>query len=197
MPHCRFLPFLISMKTIIIVAMTRSRVIGKDGRIPWHDSDDLKHFKKVTTGHAVIMGRKTFDSIGRPLPGRRNVVITRNTETPKRRNAETDAAQAAIRNPQSPTPNPAAATLDYVRSLDEALELCRRRNEERAFIIGGGQIYRRALPIADEMIVTWIDRPDIEGDTFFPEWDAECWTVTPAGDGTPSFAVEYRRRRGQ
>jgi dihydrofolate reductase len=179
------------MKTIIIVAMTRSRVIGKDGRIPWHDSDDLKHFKKATTGHAVIMGRKTFDSIGRPLPGRRNIVITRNAETPKRRNAETDAA--AIPKPQSPIPNPPSAALDYVHSLDEALELCRRRSEERAFIIGGGQIYKQALPLADELIVTWIDHPEVIGDTFFPEWSAEEWESVAEADGSFPRAAVYRR----
>jgi len=180
------------MKTIIIVAMTRSRVIGNNGRIPWHDSDDLKHFKKVTTGHAVIMGRKTFDSIGRPLPGRRNIVISRNAETPKRRDAERDAA--AIPNPQSPIPNLPSQALDYVRSLDEALELCRRRSEERAFIIGGGQIYARALPLADEMIVTWIDRPEVVGDTFFPEWNAEEWEAVPEVDSAFPRAAVYRRR---
>lgn len=180
------------MRVVIIVAMTRSRVIGKDGRIPWHDSEDLKHFKRVTTGHAVVMGRKTFDSIGRLLPGRRNIVITRNAETPKRREAETDAA--AIPNPQSPIPNHAAASLDYVHSLDEALELCRRRNEERAFIIGGGQLYQQVLPIADEMIVTWIDRPDISGDTFFPDWDPSQWTMDAGADKEFPRALTYQRR---
>jgi dihydrofolate reductase len=170
------------MKTIIIVAMTRDRVIGKDGRIPWRDSDDLKHFKRVTTGHAVIMGRKTFESIGKPLPGRRNVVLTRgeNAETPKRRNAE-------IGN--------TAGTLDFVGSLDEGLRLCRERNEEKTFIIGGGQIYAQALAITDEMIVTWVDGEGIFGDTFFPEWDSAEWAEGPAGDPDFPRAITYRRRR--
>jgi dihydrofolate reductase len=162
------------MKTIIIVAMTRDRVIGKDGRIPWHDSDDLKHFKRVTTGHAVIMGRKTFESIGKPLLGRRNIVLTRGE------NAETGNA---------------AGTLDYVHSLEEALRLCRERNEEKAFIVGGGQIYAQALAIADEMIVTWVEGEDISGDTFFPEWDSAEWTEAPLTDPAFPRAFTYRRKR--
>jgi dihydrofolate reductase len=170
------------MKTIIIVAMTRDRVIGKDGRIPWHDSEDLKHFKRVTTGHAVIMGRKTFESIGKPLPGRRNIVLTRggNAETPKCRNAEFGNA---------------AGSLDFVGSLDEGLRLCRKRNEEKAFIVGGGQVYAQALAIADEMIVTWVGGENISGDTFFPEWDLAEWTEAPPTDPTFPRAITYRRGR--
>jgi dihydrofolate reductase len=185
------------MKTIIIVAMTRNRVIGNTGRIPWHDSEDLKHFKRVTTGHAVIMGRKTFEAIGKPLPGRRNIVITRraNAETPEFRNAETDAGPA-VRTEGGALPSVVApqAGVDFVSSLDNALRLCRERNEEKAFVIGGGQIYALALPIVDEMIVTWVDGDDIAGDTFFPEWKPERWVQAPPTD--PSFprAITYRRR---
>ncbi|HVP11176.1 MAG TPA: dihydrofolate reductase [Phycisphaerae bacterium] len=176
------------MKTIIIVAMTRKRVIGKAGRIPWHDSEDLKHFKQVTTGHAVIMGRKTFESVGKVLPGRRNIVVTR------RANADAGAGFAAqAESGVLPSAAGPPAPLDFVHSLDEALDLCRRRNEEKAFIIGGGQIYALALPVADEMIVTWIDRDDITGDTLFPEWDAHQWVeTTPLAHAFPR-AITYRR----
>ena len=173
------------MKTIIIVAMTRNRVIGKAGRIPWHDAEDLKHFKRLTTGHAVIMGRKTFESIGKPLSGRRNIVVTRKLKI-ENRESKVEGGDA----------NSAGYGVDIVHSLDEALQLCRQRNEERAFIIGGGQIYAQALPLADEMIVTWIERDDITGDTFFQEWDPAQWIEVPPPDTGFPRAVCYRRADG-
>jgi dihydrofolate reductase len=176
------------MKVVIIVAMARNRVIGNAGRIPWHDSEDLKHFKRITTDHAVIMGRKTYESIGKPLPGRRNIVITRQSKIENRESkVEGRAAPAGPNAPQAP--------LDAAHSLDEALRLCRERSEEKAFIIGGGQIYAQALPFADEMIVTWIDRDDIAGDTLFPDWDPAQWTAASPSDSAFPRAVTYRRRR--
>ena len=169
------------MKTIIIVAMTAERVIGKDGRIPWHDPQDLRHFKRTTMGHAVIMGRKTFESMGKPLPGRRNIVITKNP------NYAPAKLAAPIANRQS--------SIDVVHSLDEALQLCRQRNEERAFIIGGRQVYEQALPIADEMIVTTIARDGISGDTYFPAWDPGQWQATPTERDAPPNVAGYRRVR--
>jgi len=169
------------MKTIIIVAMTKDRVIGMAGRVPWHDSEDLKHFKRTTTGHAIVMGRKTFESIGKPLPGRRNIVITRNPDY-------------GPPGPRPPTPDP-QSSIDIVHSVDDALKLCRRRNEEKAFIVGGGQIYEQALPVADEMVITQIDRDDIAGDTFFPKWNPNDWEVIPTdGDAVVNVAC-YRRTR--
>jgi dihydrofolate reductase len=164
------------MKTIIIVAMTKDRVIGRGGAIPWREPEDLKHFKRVTTGHALIMGRKTYESIGKPLPDRRNVVITRNESYSPQR-------------PESRVP------VDVVHSLDEAFALCRSRNEEKAFIIGGGQIYERALPLADELIVTCIDRDDVVGDTFFPEWNAADWTQAAETTAGQLRVVTYRRAK--
>ena len=148
------------MRIIIIAAMTKDRVIGKDGGVPWHEPEDLRHFKRTTTGHAVIMGRKTFESIGRALPDRRNVVITSNP---------------AYRLPESSTAD-SQSSIVTVGSLDEALEWCRRRNEEKTFIVGGGQIYAQAMGIADEMILTHIDGDDIAGDTYFPAWNDDDWS---------------------
>lgn len=148
------------MRIIIIAAMTKDRVIGKDGGVPWHEPEDLRHFKRTTTGHAVIMGRKTFESIGRALPDRRNIIITSNP---------------AYRLPESSTAD-SQSSIVTVGSLDEALELCRRRNEEKAFIVGGGQIYGQAMGIADEMILTHIDGDDISGDTYFPTWNDDDWS---------------------
>ena len=128
------------MKLAIIVAVARNRVIGKGGKLPWHISEDLRRFKRLTTGHAVLMGRKTFESIGRPLPNRRNVVI-------------------------SSTPQAGAETY---RSISEALEAL--QNQEKVFVIGGGQLYARLLDSADELYLTLVDR-DVEGDTFFPLYE--------------------------
>ena len=128
------------MKLAIIVAIAHNRVIGKDGKLPWHISEDLKHFKRLTTGHAVLMGRKTFESIGRPLPNRRNVVI-------------------------SSTPQPGVETY---RSIPEALEAL--KDQEKVFVIGGGQLYACLLDSVEELYLTLVDK-NIEGDTFFPPYE--------------------------
>lgn len=128
------------MKLALIVAVARNRVIGKGGKLPWHISEDLKRFKRLTTGHTVLMGRKTFESIGRPLPNRRNVVI-------------------------SSTPQPGVETY---RSVTEALEAL--KDEEKIFVMGGGQLYACLLDSADELYLTLVDK-DVEGDTFFPPYE--------------------------
>lgn len=182
------------MKTItIIAAMTRSRVIGKDGQVPWHEPEDLKHFKRTTTGHAVIMGRKTFESVGKPLPGRRNIVITRNVnyELPAAAKAQANPAGAGRADPSGPD---LSTTIDVVHSLDEALQLCRHRNEERAFVIGGAQIYEQALAVADELIITEIDHDDVVGDTHFPVWDPGQWRPAEFPTDAPLRIVRYVRK---
>ncbi|RPH29407.1 dihydrofolate reductase [bacterium] len=128
------------MKLALIVAVAHNRVIGKGGKLPWHISEDLKRFKRLTTGHAVLMGRRTFESIGRPLPNRRNVVI-------------------------SSTAQPGVETYGAVPEALEALQ-----NEERVFVIGGGQLYACLLDSADELYLTLVDK-DVEGDTFFPPYE--------------------------
>lgn len=137
-------------KTIsIIVAMSENRVIGRGGDLPWHISADLKRFRHITTGHSIIMGRKTYDSIGRPLPNRRSIIISRD---------------GAI----------ARKGAEVVTSLDAALSLT--ADEEEAFIIGGSSIYKLALPLADKLYVTQI-HAQVDGDVYFPDIDQCEWTI--------------------
>lgn len=175
------------MKIIVIVAMTPERVIGRAGAIPWRDPEDLRHFKRTTLGHAVVMGRKTYESLGRPLPGRRNVVITRNREYRVGDVGDETHVRAENAGEQSET------RVDIVHSLEAALGLCRRRGEEKAFVIGGAEIYALALPIADEMIVTHIDRDDLAGDAYFPAFRTEDWTAEPGSSERDLRIVRYRR----
>lgn len=132
----------------IIVAFDHNRLIGRDNGLPWRLSFDLQRFKRLTTGHAVVMGRKTHESIGRPLPNRLNVVVTR---------------QAAYR----------AEGCTVVHSLDDALEAC--RDQEEVFIIGGASIYAEAMPLANRLYLTRVDAA-LEGDAWFPELDLSGWT---------------------
>lgn len=148
--------------------MTQDGLIGRNGGLPWHEPADLKHFKSVTMGHAIIMGRRTYDSIGKPLPGRRNIVIS-SRETPP--------------------------GVDGVKSLSAALDLCRTRGEAIAFVIGGARVFADALPLVDEMIVTWIDQPGLTGDTYFPEWNRDEWTEGESSVLSPTArVVNYVRR---
>ena len=133
----------------LIVAVSENGVIGKDGRVPWRLSADLKHFKQVTMGHHLILGRVTYESIGKPLPGRKMVIVTRNPEY--------EAPGCVV-----------------VNSLDEALELARKAQETEAFIGGGTSIYTEALPYTDRMYYTQV-HAEVEGDTYFPEFDVEQW----------------------
>lgn len=129
------------MKIILIAAMAKNRVIGRGNGIPWYIPSELQRFKSLTMGHTLIMGRKTFESIGRPLPGRKTIIVTRNPEY--------RAAGCAV-----------------ATSLNAALALC--PETETIFIAGGGEIYREALPLADAIYLTVLDR-EVEGDTLFPE----------------------------
>ena len=151
----------------MIVARARNGVIGGGNKMLWHVPEDFAHFKKTTMGHPIVMGRKTWESIGRPLPGRRNVVITRQADY-EAKGAET------------------------VPSLAAAFETLGAENG--IFVIGGGQIYREALPQADRVWVTLIDR-DFEGDTTFPELSESEWKKTvikvlPPNDRR-DFSVEF------
>ncbi|MEE4196449.1 MAG: dihydrofolate reductase [Bacteroidales bacterium] len=133
----------------IIVAVAENNVIGKDNRLIWHLPRDLKHFKETTTGHYIIMGRKTFESNGRPLPNRTNVIISR---------AKDYHAEGCI----------------VVHSLEEALR--KAQDDSEAFIIGGGKIYELALPLVDRIYLTKIHH-SFEGDTFFPEINRDEWEL--------------------
>ena len=139
------------MRISAIVAMANNRVIGKDNDIPWYLPADLKYFKKITLGHHIIMGRKCFDSIGRPLPKRTNVIVTRN-------------------------PFYVSSGCLVTHSLEEALEVAEENHETEAFIIGGAQIYELAMPIIDRLYLTEVDI-EVSGDVLFPELDMEDWTL--------------------
>lgn len=156
------------MTRIIMAAVAENGVIGRNNTLPWHFPEDLRMFKRETSGHAVIMGRKTFDSIGRkPLPKRLNIVLSR-----------------------SPCPSTAPAVI-FVRSLTEAFEKC--AGYERVFILGGAEVYRQALDVADEMWITRIPG-DYEGDAFFPEHPVGAgWELTSREQGETVSFLRYRR----
>lgn len=141
------------MHLSMIVAQGKNRVIGVDGDLPWHLSEDLKYFKKTTMGKPIIMGRKTYDSIGRPLPGRPNIVITRN-----------DSFQAE--------------NVDICSTIEEAVNLGKKYaaelDKKEVMIIGGAQIYATALPHATRLYITEVDLAP-EGDAYFPEFDKADW----------------------
>jgi dihydrofolate reductase len=158
----------------LVAAVARGGVIGRDGTIPWRIPADLRRFRELTTGHAVVMGRRTWDSLPdrfRPLPDRRNVVVTRSPDW-----ADDGAERAA--------------------SLEDAFE--KLRDEPRVFVVGGGELYAEALPLADELLLTELDA-DVDGDTFFPDWDRAAFEEVAreqhtSADGVPFAFVRYVRR---
>ena len=155
----------------MIVARSRNHVIGRDNQMPWKISADLQFFKRVTMGHPVIMGRKTWESIGRPLPGRRNIVVSRNANYP-------------------------LAGGELVRSRDEALKSLSEFS--RVFVIGGEQLFTQAFDKADRLYITEIDL-DIEGgDTFFEVPNASAWKEverTPGSEGDITFSFITLERK--
>lgn len=153
------------MRISLIVAMDRKRGIGVGGKIPWHISSDLRNFKALTMGHALIMGRKTYESIGRPLPGREMIVISRNP---------------AFR----------ASGCMVMRSLDKALEFTRKQGDTEVFIIGGGEIFRQALPRADHIYLTLVDA-ETAADTYFPEINTDEWNVVESRQVPKSPGDDY------
>lgn len=142
------------MSFSMIFAMDNNRLIGRDNDLPWHLPADLAYFKRVTTGHPVLMGRKTFESIGRPLPNRHNIVVTRDSSYQ-------------------------ADGVEIFHSLDAALEAYR---DQEVFIIGGSEIYKLALPIASKLYITQIDE-EFEGDAYFPEIDQSMWELVSEEQG--------------
>lgn len=137
-------------RLVLIAAVARNGIIGKGGVLPWHLGADLQHFKRLTMGHAILMGRRTWESLGRPLPGRRSIVISRDPQW------HADGVEHAV-------------------SLQAALDLV--AGDRRAFVIGGARLYAQALPLADELHLTEIDH-DFDGDTLFPAWDRSAFTET-------------------
>jgi dihydrofolate reductase len=152
----------------LIVAIAANRVIGRGGQLPWHLPDDLKRFKQLTMGHPIIMGRKTYESIGKPLPGRRNIVVTASWSAP---------------------PHPEVI---LARSLDEATS---QAGAGVAFIIGGAALYAAAMPRVAVMHVTEL-HDAVEGDTFFPTFDPSAWRLTSKTrherDDRHAFAFSFR-----
>lgn len=151
----------------IIVAASENNVIGYKGEMPWHLSADLKYFRLTTMGHAVIMGRKTFESIGRPLPGRRNIIVTRNadfsvSDEVMAKLAESNAKALAAGKPQ--------ASVEVLPSLEAALAAA----PDDAFVIGGGQIYNQAWHLASHYYITRVHTIVDEFDTTIPDVPADC-----------------------
>lgn len=163
-----------SPELVLIAAVARNRVIGRDNQLLWHLPEDMRFFREATTGHPVIMGRHTWESLPvrfRPLPGRRNLVVSRD-------------------------PAFAAPGAEVVPSLDAALE--RVADASRAFVIGGAQLYAQALARADRLLLTEIDR-DFEGDAHFPDWPRAAFTELSrtrhdSGQGFAYERADYRRR---
>jgi dihydrofolate reductase len=143
------------MKLSLMAALSTNNVIGRNNQVPWRLSTDLKRLKSMTMGHHVIMGRKTYDSVGTPLPGRTNVVITRQE-------------------------NYAPAGVTVVHSLEDAVHAAERGGDGEAFVLGGAEIYAQAMHRADRMYLTRV-HADVDGDTFFPDFDdVSEWTLTDA-----------------
>lgn len=141
----------------MVVAIAENNEIGKDNHLLWYLPKDLKHFKTITSGHTVIMGRKTFDSVGKPLPNRRNIVITRNREL-------------------------SIDGVEVVNDLSSALQLCAEEHE--VFIVGGAEIYKQAMPHTDRIYLTVVHE-SFEADTFFPEIDSNIWKETASESHQP------------
>lgn len=157
------------MKKIIISAISSNNVIGRDNGIPWENEEELKYFKKTTQKHAVLMGRKTFESIGEPLPKRFNLVLSRSTK-------ESDMLHQLV----------------YFTSIKKALEYAENLDVEKTFIIGGGEIYSQMINEVDELLISRLPI-DSKGDKFFPEISNKVWKLIDSNK-YESFTVERYRK---
>ena len=162
----------------LIVAATRNQVIGRDNQMPWHLPADLRYFKQRTLGKPIIMGRKTWESLGRPLPGRLNIVVTR----------QTDIALEG-----------AEVFADLQAAIERGQEWAGEQGVDEVMVIGGGQLYQQALALTQRVYLTRIDL-ELEGDTFFPVLDAQQWQQTeaqvhPAQEQEPGYTFEVWQRR--
>jgi dihydrofolate reductase len=155
------------MRVSIVVAVAENGVIGRDGELPWHLSADLQRFKRITMGHTIIMGRRTWESIGRPLPGRKSIVVSRQSDY-----------RTGFEN------------VTRVGSLDDALQLAAASGDEEAFIIGGAELYREALLRADGLHVTRV-RANVDGDTRFPAVDWDRWQFAKGEEHVADEANDY------
>ena len=160
------------MKIIIIVAIARNGVIGRaTGEMPWHVSEDFQHFKKTTMGFPIIMGRKSFESLGKPLKGRENIVITNNKDL-----------KYEFEN------------IKIFYSLDDAIDHYNSLKMEKVFITGGGEIYRQSISIADEMIISHM-KFEAVGEVSFPEINKSLWEVSSREDREEFEIVNYIRAK--
>nr|AIA17170.1 Dihydrofolate reductase [uncultured bacterium] len=148
-----------------VVAISQNHAIGKDNQLIWHLPADLKHFKNVTMGHHMIMGRKTFESIGKPLPGRTTIIITRD------KNYKADGCIV-------------------VNSLEEAIETARKADDTEACIVGGGEIFKQAMDLTDKIYLTIIEER-FEADIFYPELDPKEWALASREDFKPDEKNKY------
>lgn len=166
-----------SLPVSLIVAATRNQVIGRDNQMPWHLPADLRYFKQRTLGKPIIMGRKTWESLGRPLPGRLNIVITRQVD------AELEGAEVFA---------------DLEAALQRGQAWAAQQGVDEVMVIGGGQLYQQALALAQRVYLTRIDL-ELEGDTFFPVLDAQQWQQVdaqahPAQAQEPGYTFEVWQR---
>lgn len=156
---------------VIIVAIAKNGVIGKaNGEMPWHVKEDFQHFKKTTMGFPIIMGRKSFESLGKPLPGRENIIVTRNT------NLKYDFDGIKI-----------------LYSLQDAVDYSRSLNKEKVFITGGGEIYNQSISFADEMIISHM-KFDVVGEVKFPDFNVDDWKIISRDEKEEFEIVNYLRR---
>jgi len=156
----------------LIVAIAKNGVIGRaSGQMPWHVKDEFKHFKNTTLGFSIIMGRKTFETLGKPLKGRLNIVVSRN------QNYKTDFEEVVIKS-----------------SLQSAIDYCKELNPEKIFIIGGGEIFKQSIPLADEMIITFM-KFDAEGEIKYPEFDSKQWKIEKIMDHELFEVFRYERKK--
>ena len=159
------------MKIVIIAGITQTGLIGDQNDIPWHYPADMRHFVRTTRGHPFVVGRKTFETFQtRPLPGRLNIVLTRDSSYPVPEGVE------------------------VVSSFAEARAICERMSAEKMFVMGGAEVYRLALPETDEMVITHIPL-ELEGDTYFPAWDPDEWDIIDSREEEDLRFVTYRRKR--
>lgn len=156
----------------IIVAIAQNGVIGKaTGEMSWHVKEEFQHFKNTTFGFPIIMGRKTFETLGKPLKGRKNIVVSKN------KSYKTTFEEVVIKT-----------------SIEEAIEYCKTLNPEKIFVIGGGEIYRQAILFVDEMIITFM-KFEAEGDVKFPQIDNNYWNIEKIEDHELFEIFRYLRKK--
>ena len=160
------------MKKVLIAAVAKNNVIGRStGEMPWKSEEDFKHFKETTFGFPIIMGRKTLESLGKPLKGRLNIVLTKDVKLRQK-----------------------FKEIIILNSLKKAYEFCKAANNEKVFIIGGGQIFNYAIAYADEMIISHMDF-EAEGDVFFPNIDLKKWFISRREQRKNFEIVNYIRKK--